>query len=293
MKIGLHVPAFAWPGGVASIGLRLAEIGRAADEAGFASLWVMDHLVQIPQIGPQSEPMLECYTALGYLAAATRRVQIGALATNVANRHPALLVKAASTLDVLSGGRSYLGIGAGWFEAEAIALGLPNPPRDERFERLEETLQIVHRMWSGSGEPYAGKHYGIPSPLNRPEPLTEPHPPILIAGMGERRTLRLVAENADACNLIAYAGPQILRRKLEILKQHCEAVGRPFDEIERTALGGIHFGPDAMSAQQVIAYCGMIASAGIQHLILAMPDIHDVNIIEELGRQVIPNVAHL
>ncbi|HXW00278.1 MAG TPA: LLM class F420-dependent oxidoreductase, partial [Anaerolineae bacterium] len=200
MRIGLQIPSFTWPGGAAEIGPRLAEIAKTADEAGFYSLWVMDHFFQIDMIGPPDDPMLESYAALSYLAGITRRAKLGTLVTGVTYRHPGILVKTVSTLDVVSGGRAYLGIGAAWNEREAVGLGAPFPPIKERFERLEETLQIARRMWANNREPYQGQYYHLTEPINNPQPLSRPHPPILIGGMGENKTLRLVAQYADACN---------------------------------------------------------------------------------------------
>src|SRR5215211_1072814 len=246
MRIGLQVPSFTWPDGAPSIGPRLAEIGKSADEAGFASLWVMDHFFQIQYVGPVEDPMLEGYSTLSYLAGVTERVKLGTLVTGVIYRHPGILLKTATTLDVLSRGRAYLGIGAGWFEREARGLGVPFPSTKERFEQLEETLQIAHQMWSGEVEPYEGKHYQLAEPLNSPQALAEPHPPVMIGGMGEKRTLRLVAEYADACNLFAYGGSDLIRHKLDVLRGHCEDVGRDYEEIERTALGTVNLGEEAM-----------------------------------------------
>ena len=220
MKIGLQIPSFTWPGGVNEIGPTLARIGRAAEAAGFASLWVMDHFFQIEMIGRAEEPMLEGYTALSFLAPITERVRLGTLVTGVIYRHPGILVKTATTLDVLSRGRAYLGIGAGWFEREAVGLGVPFPPMKERFERLEEALQIAHQMWSGKIAPYTGKHYQLAETLNSPQPISKPHPPIMVGGSGEKKTLRLVAQYADACNLYAFQDPEPVRAKLAVLRQH-------------------------------------------------------------------------
>jgi F420-dependent oxidoreductase-like protein len=189
-----------------NLGARLAEIGRTADEAGFASLWVMDHFFQIRYVGATEEPMLEGYSALSYLAGVTGRVKLGTLVSGVIYRHPGILIKTATTLDVISGGRAYLGIGAGWFEREARGLGVPFPSTKERFERLEETLQIAKQMWSGEVAPYRGAHYRLQETLNSPQALSRPHPPIMIGGMGEKKTLRLVAQYANACNLFTYGG---------------------------------------------------------------------------------------
>jgi F420-dependent oxidoreductase-like protein len=185
-------------------------------------------------LGPADDPMLEAYSTLSYLAGVTKRARLGTLVTGVVYRHPGFLVKAATNLDVLSGGRAYLGIGAAWYEREAVGLGMPFPPVSERFERLEETLQIAKRMWSGDRTPYEGKHYRLAEPISSPQPLSKPHPPILVGGMGEKKTLRLVAQYADACNLFTAIGVDEVARKLDVLKRHCEDVGRPYDEIERT-----------------------------------------------------------
>ncbi|HZD55539.1 MAG TPA: LLM class F420-dependent oxidoreductase, partial [Anaerolineales bacterium] len=287
------VPSFTWPGGTPEIGARLAEIGQAADEAGFYSLWVMDHFFQIRGVGELEEPMLESYSALGYLAGLTHNVQLGTLVTGVVYRRPGILVKTATTLDVLSGGRAYFGIGAAWFEREAKGLGVPFPPLKERFERLEESLQIAKQMWSGQVASYHGKHYQLAETLTSPQPVSRPHPPILIGGMGERKTLRLVAQYADACNLFARAGDDVLRHKLEVLRQHCEDVGRPYAEIERTVLSTVKIAPDGMSASEMVQMCRGLAQMGIQHLIVNMPNVHKIKPIEIIGREVIPTVAEL
>jgi F420-dependent oxidoreductase-like protein len=196
MKIGLQLPNFTWPDGSARMAARLADVARAADEAGFHSLWVMDHFFQISMIGPPEHDMLEGYTTLGYLAAHTRRVKLGTLVTGVVYRYPGILVKSATTLDVLSGGRAYFGIGAAWNEQESRGLGVPFPALGVRFEMLEETLQIAKQMWSADNGPYRGKHFQLEQTLCVPQPLSRPHPPILVAGGGEKKTLRLVAQYA-------------------------------------------------------------------------------------------------
>ena len=293
MRIGLQVPSFTWPDGTDGIGPKLAEIGRTADEAGFASLWVMDHFFQIEYVGPAEDPMLEGYSALSYLAAVTERVKLGTLVTGVIYRYPGLLLKTATTLDVLSGGRAYLGIGAGWFEREARGLGVPFPSTKERFERLEEALQIAHQMWSDEVASYHGTHYHLEESLNSPQVLTRPHPPIMIGGMGERKTLRLVAQYADACNLFAYGGPDVIRHKLDVLRGHCEDLGRPYEEIEKTALGTVNLAPDGMTAEEVVELCRELNDAGIQHLIFNMPNVHEIEPLETFGEKIIPAVAEL
>jgi F420-dependent oxidoreductase-like protein len=296
MKLGLQVAEFNWPGTPGNTGARLAEIGRAADDAGFASLWVMDHFFQMdmPQMGLKpEEPMFDGYTALAYLAAVTNHVRLGTLVTGVNYRHPGHLIKIVTGLDVLSGGRAWLGIGAGWYEREAQGLGFPFPPLAERFERLEETLQLAHQMWRDDVTPFEGKHYRLAEPMNHPQPLSKPHPPILIGGSGEKKTLRLVAQYADACNLFAYAGPEELQRKLDVLKGHCDAVGRDYDEIERTVLTTVNLGPGGMAPSDFVQQCRDWAAIGIQHVIFNMPNTHEIIPIETIGRAVLPEIADL
>jgi F420-dependent oxidoreductase-like protein len=293
VRVGLQIPRFSWPEGTAGIGSKFAEIGRTADEAGFASLWVMDHFFQIEVVGEVEEPMLEGYSALSYLAAITERARLGTLVTGVHYRHPGLLVKTATTLDVLSKGRAYLGIGAGWNERESRGLGVPFPSTRERFEQLEEALQIARQMWSGEVEPYEGEHYQLDEPLNSPQALAEPHPPVMIGGMGEKRTLRLVAKHADACNLFAYGGSGLIRHKLDVLRGHCEDVGRDYEEIERTALGTVNVGDEGMGADEVIGFCQEMSDAGIQHLIFNMPNVHEIKPLVTFGEEIIPAVAEL
>ena len=291
MRVGLQVPSFTWPGAPGSIGPGLARIARTADEAGFASIWVMDHFFQIEIVGAAEEPMLEGYSALNFVAGVTERAKLGTLVTGVQYRHPGVLLKTATTLDVLSGGRAYLGIGAGWYERESRGLGVPFPPTAERFERLEETLRIAHQMWSGETGPFEGEHYRLEEPMNNPPPLSNPRPPIMVGGMGEQKTLRLVARYADACNLFAYGGPDLIRHKLGVLERHCEEAGRDYEEIERTSLGTVHLAPGEMDTEDVIGTCRELAGAGIQHAIFNMPNAHDIEPLETFGREIIPAVA--
>ena len=251
----------------------------------------MDHFFQIAMLGKPDEPMLEGYSALSFLAAVTKRVRLGTLVTGVIYRYPAILIKTVTTLDVLSGGRAYLGIGAGWYEREAIGLGIPFPPLRERFERLEETLQIAKHMWSGKTTAYSGRYYQLAEPLCVPPPLSKPHPPILVGGAGEKRTLRLVAQYADACNLYAFEGADAVRAKLVVLRRHCDEIGRPFDEIERTAIGMVDIGPGKMSPQEIIDHCHSMSDAGIQHLVLSLAGVHEITPIEKMGHEVIPAVS--
>lgn len=293
MRIGLQIPRFNWPGSPGNIGSQLAEVAQVADEAGFASIWVMDHFFQIEMVGAAEDPMLEGYSALSYIAAVTKKARLGTMVTGVIYRNPGVLVKTVTTLDVLSDGRAYLGIGAGWYEREARGLGVPYPPTKERFEQLEETLQIAHQMWSGTVAPYAGKQFQLAETLNQPQPLSKPHPPILIGGMGEQKTLRMVAQYADGCNLFARAGTDVLRHKLDTLKRHCDALERPYEQIERTSLDAIYFGPGGLSSADVIAQCRTLADLGFQHAIFSFVNLHEITPLEVFGREIIPEVAAL
>lgn len=239
MKLAIHNPSFSYQGGPESIAPTLAATARAAEEGGADQFTLMDHWFQIPPVAPHTEPMLEGYTALGFLAAQTERMRLGLLVGGVTYRHPGLLAKTVTTLDVLSGGRAQLGIGAAWFEEEHEALGVPYPPLAERFERLEETIQICLQMWSDDDGPYAGKHYKLGETLNSPPALQRPRPSLMIGGGGEKKTLRLVARYADACNLTS-RDPEVVAHKLEVLRGHCEAEGRDFEEIEKTILVGLN-----------------------------------------------------
>ena len=299
MKIGLQVPNFTWPGGPTNIATKLAEIATAADEAGFSSLWVMDHFFQIggrnPQsgLGPAEDEMLEGYSVLSYLAGITKKVKLGTMVTGVIYRYPGILAKTVTTLDVLSKGRAYLGIGAAWNEREALGLGVPFPPVAERFERLEEALQIVQQMWSGKRTSFQGKYYQLAETLNSPQPLTQPHPPILIGGSGEKKTLRLVAQYADACNLFAAPDSEVLRHKLDVLKAHCERLGRDYARIEKTTLGTAWLASGHMNAADMVAQCRLLSGLGIQQAIFNMPNVHEIAPLVTFGKEIIPAVAEL
>ncbi len=297
MKIGLQIPSFTWPGGPAAIAPTLATIAQAAESAGFASIWLMDHFFQLePMIGPAEEPMLESYSALSYLAAVTKRVKLGTLVTGIVYRYPGHLIKSVTNLDVLSGGRAYFGVGAAWYDRETTGLGFPFPPLKERFEWLEETLQLAHQMWSATpatAQAFNGHHVQLAEPILSPPAISTPHPPIMIGGMGEHKTLRMVAQYGDACNLFARSGTDILKHKLDVLRSHCDALGRPYDDIERTTLGTVHLSPGNMSADEVIGQCRDLAELGIQHAIFNMPNVHEIRPLEIFGQEIIPAVADM
>ncbi len=290
MKIGLQIPDFTSPGGPASLGKDLAAVARTADDAGFEFISVMDHFFQIRGIGPAEHEMLEAYTTLGYLAACTSRAKLVTLVTGVVYRHPGILAKIVTTLDVLSGGRAWLGVGAAWNEDESRGLGIPFPPVAERFERLEETLQICLQMWRGDEAPYRGEHYQLERPLNSPQALSRPHPPIMIGGSGERKTLRFVARYGQACNL--FPGPD-LAHKLDVLRAHCDAEGRDYDEIEKTCYFIFDVGEKGEKAGEIVDQLGGLAQLGFDAAIGAVADVWRVTPLETIGSEVIPAVASL
>ena len=293
MKIGLTVEDFTWRGGPARLGSTLADIARTADQAGFESIWVMDHFWQIGHNGPPDHEMLEGYTALAFMAGLTSRVRLGTMVTGAVYRYPGVLAKTVTTLDVLSGGRAWLGIGAAWNEAESRGLGIPFPPIAERFERLEETLQICLQMWDGkqgSEKPFTGKYYQLARPLNSPQSLSRPHPRILIGGGGEKKTLRLVAKYADACNL--FPTPE-LPHKLDVLRDHCQAEGRNYDEIEKTAMFTFDVGENGEKLDRVLNGLRWLASMGIQTVIGGVPHVDRIKPLEIIGERLIPAVADL
>lgn len=290
MRIGLQIPDFTAPGGPARLGTDLATVARTADGAGFDFIAVMDHFFQIRAIGASEREMLEAYTTLGYLAACTSRAKLLTLVTGTVYRHPGILAKIITTLDVLSGGRAWLGIGAAWNEEESRGLGIPFPPVAERFERLEETLQICLQMWRGDESPYRGRHYQLERPLNSPQALTAPHPPIMIGGGGERKTLRLVARYAQACNL--FTTPD-LARKLDVLRAHCDAAGRDYDEITKTCYFRFDVGEKGDKAGETIDQLGRLAELGFQVAIGSVANVWDITPLEVIGSEVIPAAAAL
>jgi F420-dependent oxidoreductase-like protein len=261
MKVGLHISDFTWEGGAEELRFRLADIAQRAEQSGVDRISVMDHVWQIGTIGPPEHEMLEAYTALGWLAAKTERAKLLTMVTAVVYREPGLLAKALTTLDVLSGGRAILGIGAAWNEDEARGLGLPFPPTAERFERLEEALQICLQMWSGNQGPYDGEHYHLARTLNSPQVLSRPHPPILIGGGGEKKTLRLVARYADSCNIAVY-DIGVAAHKLDVLREHCATEGRNYDEIEKTAQTRFNLGENGENVNQTIENLHAVSELG-------------------------------
>jgi F420-dependent oxidoreductase-like protein len=299
MKVGLQISSFTWPGGDARIGETLAAIVRSADDAGFDSIWVMDHFIQIGSVGRPEEPMLEGMTALGFMAAHSQRARLGLMVGGIHYRQAGLWLKAATTLDVLSGGRAWFGIGAAWNEQESRALGFPMPPLRQRFEMLEETLRIVRLGWEGeigSQTGFEGRHYQAGHLLNSPQALTRPHPPIMIGGGGERRTLKLVARYGDATNVFG-TDPDQLRHKYAVLRRHCETVGRDYASIERTLLTSVSITPDgarrSLTPDGLVERLGGAAEAGAQHAIFSVRDVHDVSKLELIGARVIPQLREV
>ena len=309
MKIGLQITESDWPRDIGIV-QNLKEIAKTADEVGFYSIGVPDHFFNAMDIvgDPVDSPKLEGYSTISYLAALTERIKLGLLMTCNFFRHPALLVKTVTTIDFLSGGRAFLGIGAGWYEREAKGLGIVYPSLRERFVRLEETLQIAKHMWRGDVTPYEGKYYHLAEPINSPQPISKPHPLIMIGGGGEKKTLRLVAKYGDACNLFI-GSPlkehppswraiyenrlKFLRGKLAVLEQHCDRVGRSYGDVEKTAQVYVRLAPDAQDSGEVTELCQGLARLGIQHVIFNMPNVHEIEPIQTIGDEAIPQVRRL
>ena len=286
MKLGLHYWNYSTPSDPTKIAATLAETAQIAEQAGVSSFTVMDHYFQMEQAGSAGEPMLEGYTTLGYVAGKTDRMTLGLLVTGVMYRYPGLLAKIVTTLDVLSGGRAGLGIGASWYEREQLGLGVPVVPVAERFERLEETLRICLQMWSDDNGPFQGRHYQLAETLCVPAPIRRPRPPILIGGGGERRTLLLVARYADACNLFG-TSPDDVARKLDVLRSHCDAEGRDYDSIEKTVLV---VRPALDDVDAFIAAPSDYAALGVTE-IETMPDRHPVEFAEQIAERILPRLG--
>ena len=297
MHLGLQVPSFTWPNGQSQLGETFGQIAERADQAGLYSMWVMDHFFQIRNVGPAENEMLEGWSALAYAAGRTKRIKLGTMVTGVTYRYPGLLVKTATTLDVLSGGRAYFGIGAAWNEEEHNGLGVPFPPLKERFERLEETLQIALQMWAGNEEPYNGKHYQPARLLNSPQSVQRPHPPILIGGTGEQKTLRLVAKYADACNIFARLGKDVLQHKFDVLREHCASVGRPYEAIEKTTLDSFALTRDgregSMTPSAVLDTFAELAGMGVDQAIFSLRNVSDPAAFELLATEVVPQAEKI
>lgn len=319
MRVGLHLGKFQWEGAPQNIGSKLAEIARAADQMGFYSIWVMDHLFQLGERygvvhGEVESPMLEGYTTMGYIAGVTTNIRLGLLVTCNFFRSPGLLIKMVSTLDVLSGGRSYLGIGAGWFKEEAVGLGILFPETTrERFSRLEETLQIAHYIWAGETKPFQGDYHHLEYPLNMPQPIAKPHPPILIGGAGEKKTLRFVAQYGDACNFVI-PSPQALdslgrlkrnqptmadymdeaktylTHKLNTLRQHCDAIERDYETIEKTVCS--YLLPQDDNLDFLEEFCHGLAESGFDHVIFDVPNASEIKSLERIARY-LPTISEL
>lgn len=305
MKIGLQIPYFTYPGSQEPLADTFGRIVREAEAAGFDSVWVMDHYFQLEGLGPADAEMMECYSALSYAAALTERIMLGPLVVGVTYRQPAILVKTATALDVLSKGRSYFGVGAAWFEREHKGLGVPFPPRKERFERLEETLQIAHQMWSGEAGAYNGTHYRLAEAINVPNSVQRPHPPIMIGGMGEQKTFRFIAKYGDACNIFTWDGIESVKEKYAVLRERCDEIGRPWSEIEKTTLSELKVTPDGkpmadefhtpeksedMVASQAIDWFQQLAEAGTDHAIFNSSVCHIPGALDVYAETIIPAV---
>lgn len=294
MRIGLQIPSFKYPGGTAAVRPKLKEIVTTAEEAGFSSLWVMDHYYQIKGLFGEAytDPMFESYTTLGYFAGLTERAHLGVLVTGAIYRHPSVLMKMVTTLDVLSGGRAYLGIGAGWYEEEALGFGIPYPSTAGRFELLEDNLQFAKALWAADEIAYEGKHLNAPAATNNPRPLSQPHPRIMVGGMGPRKTLRMVAQYADACNIFEGAGPAAMQTALDNLKAHCEDLGRDYATIEKTSLGTVNLSSKD-TVETVLDRLKALSEMGFTHAIFNMPDVYEITPLQTFAKEIIPAAADL
>ena len=294
MHIGLQIPSFKVPGGTAAIRPMLKEVVTTAEGSGFHSLWVMDHYYQIKGLFDEAytDPMLESYTTLGYFAGLTEKVHLGVLVTGVIYRYPSVLMKMVNTLDILSGGRAYLGIGAAWYEDEAKGYGIPYPSTSERFEQLEDSLKLAKALWASDETSFTGKHFSAPAITNNPRPLSSPHPRIMIGGTGPNKTLRMVAQYADACNIGDWVGAENMQKSLDTLKGHCDALGRDYNTIEKTCLGTVHLSAnDTVSG--VIDRIQKLSKMGFTHAIFNMPDVYKITPLKTFAKEIIPAVAGL
>jgi F420-dependent oxidoreductase-like protein len=294
MYIGLQIPSFKYPGGTESIRPKLKEIVTTAEKAGFSSLWVMDHYYQIKGLFGEAytDPMLESYTTLGYFAGLTEKAFLGVLVTGVIYRHPAVLLKMVNTLDILSGGRAYFGIGAAWYEEEAKGYGISYPSTSERFEQLEDNLKLAKALWNNDEISFTGKYFSAPAMTNNPRPLSSPHPRIMVGGTGPNKTLRMVAQYADACNIGDWVGKENMQKSLDSLKKHCDALGRDYDTVEKTTLGTVHLsGEDSVNS--TIGRIRDLSKMGFTHAIFNMPDVYSITPLETFAKEIIPAVAGL
>jgi F420-dependent oxidoreductase-like protein len=293
MRLGIHFADFTINGEPADLADTLAATAAVAEDIGCSWFTLVDHYFQADQFTTAQDPMLEGYAALGFLAARTRRMTLGLVVTGVTYRHPGLLAKIVTTLDVLSGGRAMLGLGAAWYEREHAGLGVAFPPLAERFERLEETLQICQQMWSDSDQPYQGRHYQLAETICSPGPIQQPRPPILIGGTGERKTLRLVAKYADATNMFAL-GHEAIAAKLDILTRHCETEGRDPATIQKTiSAGALLGGGDPVSDPDgFLTEMQGYAKLGVSQVQLMLTGADPVTYVTELGK-LIPRLADI
>ena len=294
MYIGLQIPSFKYPGGTTAIRPKLKEIVTTAEEAGFYSLWVMDHYYQIKGLFGEAytDPMLEGYTTLGYLAGLTEKAYLGVLVTGVIYRHPSVLLKMVNTLDILSGGRAYFGIGAAWYEDEAKGYGIPYPSTSERFEQLEDNLKLAKALWAGDETSFEGKHFSAPAITNNPRPLSTPHPRIMIGGTGPNKTLRMVAQYADACNIGDWVGTENMQKALDTLKEHCETLGRDYAAVEKTSLGTVNLSGDD-TVDSSMRRIQQLSGMGFTHAIFNMPDVYRITPLETFAKEIIPAAAGL
>jgi len=294
MHIGLQIPSFKYPGGTAVIRPKLKEIVTTAEEAGFYSLWVMDHYYQIKGLFGEAytDPMLEAYATLGYMAGLTEKAYLGVLVTGVIYRHPAVLMKMVNTVDILAGGRTYFGIGAAWYKDEAMGFGISYPSTSERFEQLEDSLQLAKALWDSDEISFEGKHLSAPAFTNNPRPLSNPHPRIMVGGTGPKKTLRMVAQYADACNIGAWVGDDKMQKALNTLKAHCERLGRAYDTIEKTSLSTVDLSGDD-TVDSTINRIQELSEMGFTHTIFNMPDVYKITPLETFANEIIPGVAEL
>lgn len=295
MHIGLQIPSFKYPGGAAAIRPTLKEIVTTAEAVGFHSFWVMDHFYQIDNLFGEaySDPMMESYTTLGYLAGLTEKAFLGTLVTGVIYRLPSILLKMVNTLDILSGGRAYFGVGAGWYQQEAEGFGVRYPDTSERFEWLEDTLQLAHALWSGDETSFTGKRFSAPKMTNSPRPVSQPRPRILIGGAGPTKTLRMAAQYADAVNFFESSGLDRMRQSLETLKGHCDRLGRSYDAIEKTSLSTAHLSAGEDTVSGILERLQSLSNLGITHAIFNMPNVYEIAPLETFGREIIPAAAEL